>query len=189
MSVSTLVLLGLAVVWAIVLLPEVLKKFSGVRAGDSIRSFRHQLSSLERSVPGGARRRDNVIDLRDRSAAPGRTAPQQPQVPPAVRRRRQEVLGSLAAAAVLTLLCTVAFGGPFLVLHLLVDALLVAYLVLLNQANAALAGATARRSAPGVIDLRDPARDAVVGRGVRKGDGLDGAIGRVSPLGVRRIAN
>lgn len=188
MSVSTLVLLGLAVVWAIVLLPEVLKKLSGVRAGDSIRSFRNQLSSLERSVPGGSRRRDNVIDLRDRTSGPVR-ATQQPVVPPAVRRRRQEVLGSLAAAAVLSLLCTVAFGGAFLFAHLVVDALLVAYLVLLNQANAALASASARRSAPGVVDLHGPARDAIPLRGGRSADGLDGAIGRVSPLGVRRIAN
>jgi hypothetical protein len=68
---------------------------------------------------------------------------------------------------VLTLLCTVAFGGPFLVAHLLADALLVTYLVLLVQANQAQqALVPQRRSAP----LRSP------------------ALGRTEPA-ARRIAN
>ena len=49
MNVSTLIFLGLAVVWAIVLLPEVLRKLSVGRRSDSIRSFNHQLSVLHRS--------------------------------------------------------------------------------------------------------------------------------------------
>nr|HNN38951.1 hypothetical protein [Microthrixaceae bacterium] len=70
MSVSTLVLLGLAVVWAIVLLPEVLKRVSKARSGDSIQSFNSQLSSLQRRPAGGS----NVVDLRSaqRRAQPGR---------------------------------------------------------------------------------------------------------------------
>jgi hypothetical protein len=179
MSVSTLVLLGLAVVWAIVLLPEVAKKLSGVRSGDSIHSFRSQLSSLERSIPG--RRRDNVIDLRDRTqGAPVRSGAPRP-VSPALRRRRQEVIGSLAGAAVLTLLCAVAFGGAFLLLHLLADALLVAYLVLLNQAN------LARAVRPAVAPLHGTASRRNAG-GLTADHGL-GAVGRVTPVATRRIAN
>lgn len=49
------------------------------------------------------------------------------------RRRRQDVLVVLGAAAILTLLATVAFGGVFLVLHLVVDVALIAYLVALAQ--------------------------------------------------------
>lgn len=137
MNVTTLIFLGLAVVWAIVLLPEALRKFAGSRNGDSIRSFNHQLSVLDRS---GARpstapaARSNVIDLASR----GRTAGPRPSArvtPPSVRKRRQEVLTVLGAAAVLTLLGTVAFGGLFLALHLLADVLLVAYLVALVQVN------------------------------------------------------
>lgn len=174
MSVSTLVLLGLAVVWAIVLLPEAVKKFSGVRGGDSIRSFNHQLSSLQRPGSRSSSLGDgsNVIDMRTRSvsapAAPART------VSPAVRKRRQEVLTVLGAAAILTLLCTVAFGGPFLLLHLVADALLVAYVVLLAQATNA--PAPQRRTigefAPQATSVQE-----------------FGAVGRVTPVNARRIAN
>lgn len=142
MNVSTLVFLGLAVVWAIVLLPEVLRKLSGLRGADTIRSFNQQLAVLDRS--GQRRRADrglapathsNVIDLGTRSRRPVAPAPR--PVHPAVRRRRQEVLTVLGSAALLTLLCTVAFGGPFLVLHLLADALLVAYVVALARLSQA----------------------------------------------------
>lgn len=154
---STLIFLGLAVVWAIVLLPEAIKKLSKVRRSDSIRSFNHQLSVLDRS--GAARRGPtrslgrpvggaNVIDIRDRRKAVGQ-APQAARtsvaVPAAVKRRRQEVTATLAAAAVLTFLCVIAFGTAFLVVHLIADALLVGYLVLVSQANK---NAAARNSSP-----------------------------------------
>lgn len=151
MNASTLVLLGLAVVWAIVLVPELLRKISGSRGGDSIRSFNQQLSVLDRS---GARRptggdlrgsgkdlRSNVIDLRNRAsqrAAAVRQAEPAPAprpVSPAVRKRRQEVLAVLGAGSVLGLLCAVAFGGVFVLGFLLFAGLLVAYAVLLFQAN------------------------------------------------------
>ena len=47
------------------------------------------------------------------------------------QQRRQDVIVGLSAAALLTLLATVAFGGVMLYLHLLVDLLFVAYLGLL----------------------------------------------------------
>ena len=178
MSVSTLVLLGLAVVWAIVLLPEVLKKLSGVRSGDSIRSFNHQLSSLQR--PGSrsgapSAGSSNVIDMRSRAgteSAPARA------VSPGVRRRRQEILTALGAAAVLTLLCTVAFGGPFLLLHIVADLLLVAYVVALYQVTNA--PAPAARTHDGY---------AIGGRSDRAAGAEFGAVGRVTPVNARRIAN
>jgi hypothetical protein len=138
MNVTTLVFLGLAVVWGIVLLPELLRKLSGTRRSDSIRSFNQQLSVLDRSGSRSARSNDrsNVIDLR-----PARSAARRPvestarPVPMSVRKRRQEVLTVLGSAAVLTLLCTVAFGGPFLLLHIVADILLIAYVALLAQAG------------------------------------------------------
>jgi len=189
MSVSTLVLLGLAIVWAIVLLPEAIKRLSGVRGSDSIRSFNNQLSSLQR--PGGrsgagaaagsgratVSGTSNVIDMRRRS--PQSTAATRP-VAPAVRKRRQEVLATLGAAAVLTLLCTVAFGGAFLWLHLLADVLLVAYVVLLVQATNAPTAAAAPRRADGYATGA-----ASTGLSSRE----FGAIGRVTPVNARRIAN
>ncbi len=178
MNVTTLVFLGLAVVWAIVLLPEVVRKVAGSRHSDTIRSFNQQLSVLDRSGGRSGTGRSNVIDLRSREDRPERSAAA-PQVPLAVRKRRQEVLTVLGSAAVLTLICTVAFGGAFLLLHLVADALLITYVVLLNQANAA---AAARAAGPARSSLAAPAWD-------RGPDGLRTAtVGRATPA-PRRIAN
>jgi hypothetical protein len=174
MNVSTLVFLGLAVVWAIVLVPEVLRKLSGVRSSDTIRSFNQQLAVLDRSgrnrTPGrsiGARPASNVIDLGQARSASASAAVAPRPVPYSVRRRRQEILTVLAAAAVLTLLCTVAFGGAFLFLHLFADALLVAYVVLLAQAtqNAPVLRAEARSDRPAQRPVpADRMHAATVGR-------------------------
>lgn len=187
MNVSTLVFLGLAVVWAIVLLPELLRKLSGVRSSDSIRSFNQQLAVLDRS---GGRRADgpalapvstasNVIDFGSRGRARGLTAAPAPQrqVSYSVRRRRQEVLSALGAAAVLTLVCTVAFGGVFLALHLLADLLLVAYVVeLYRVSQGAPAGRAVERR---TLHSRTPLLAAHV---------QTSAVGRAMPA-TRRIAN
>ena len=166
MNVTTLVFLGLAVVWAIVLLPELARKVAGSRHSDTIRSFNQQLSVLDRS--GGRARHD------DRRPATPVARP----VPMSVRKRRQEVLTALGAAAVLTLLCTVAFGGMFFLgLHLLADVLLVTYVVLLAQAN----------SAASVRVAAGPAARA--GRPVADGAALRTAsVGRATPA-PRRVAN
>lgn len=202
MNLTTLVFLGLAVVWAVVLLPEVLRKLAGSRRSDSIRSFNHQLSVLDRSGggraggarPGAARApRSNVIDLRShvdraataaRAARPARVSTSTPltaatPVPMAVRKRRQDVITSLVAAAVLTLLCTVAFGGTFfLLLHLLADVLLVAYVVALYQVTqGAPAPAAQRRSRPAASAGADVAMDL-----------RTAPVGRTTPA-TRRIAN
>ncbi|MEX0767222.1 MAG: hypothetical protein WD029_01975 [Microthrixaceae bacterium] len=160
MNVSTLIFLGLAVVWAIVLLPEVLRKLALSRRTDSISSFNQQLSVLDRSgnrrgadLPGMPRplrtnsekstassssatglRSNNVIDLRDRKTA-GLDGSPPKKVSPAIRRRRQDVLVVLASVAMLMLLCTVAFGSVFLVPFVLSASLLVGYLILLNQST------------------------------------------------------
>jgi len=162
MNVTTLVFLGLAVVWAIVLLPEVVRKVAGGRHSDTIRSFNHQLSVLDRSA-GREASAPNVIDLRTRNTTPA-TARVVPVVPASVRKRRQDVIMVLGSAAVLTLLCTVAFGGVFLVLHLIADVLLVTYLVLLNQANQAGHAAAARQARPAWERGQDDLRTATVGR-------------------------
>jgi len=209
MSVSTLVLLGLAVVWAIVLLPEAMKRISKARSGDSIRSFNHHLSSLQRGNPhastapvrvapgrvaqgrvaqgrvaqGRGNQRDggrssNVIDLRPGlargSVAVGSRSVSPAEVHPAVRRRRQEVLTVLGSASVLTLLCSVAFGGPFLVLFLVSAALLVAYAVALFQV---MSSPQTARNLHGSVD---PLRPAHL-------DDLHGV--RISAVSPRRVAN
>lgn len=164
---STLIFLGLAVVWAVVLLPEAVKRFSRMRRSDSIRSFNHQLLALDRSGPStGGPARDlrsvpsrhgnqggplsaldnNVIDLRPaqggttgRASRPNSESVHARQISPAVRRRRQEITATLVAAVVLTLLCLLAFGRAFLVPQLIADVLLATYLYLVAQANRAIA--------------------------------------------------
>jgi hypothetical protein len=66
-----------------------------------------------------------------------RTAPQIANAAPrratrgSAHQRRQDVIVTLSAAALLSLLATVAFGGAVLYLHLLIDLLFVGYLGLL----------------------------------------------------------
>ncbi len=194
MNVSTLIFLGLAVVWAIVLLPEVLRKLSVGRRTDSIRSFNHQLSVLHRSgnrrgadLPGMPRpvslnsssarnSSSNVIDLRDRSnAAAAQTS--QAKISPSVRRRRQDVLVVLGAIAVLTLLCTVAFGSVFLVPFMLSAALLVGYVFLLNQAN----------QSAGMVQQRAQ-RSGLVPASSLPSSLQTSTVGRATPA-PRRVAN
>ena len=194
MNVSTLIFLGLAVVWAIVLLPELLRKLSVGRRTDSIRSFNHQLSVLHRSgnrrgadLPGmprpvslnASRARtssNNVIDLRDRSNPAGAQT-SQAKISPSVRRRRQDVLVVLGAIAVLTLLCTVAFGSVFLVPFMLSAALLVGYVFLLNQAN----------QSAGMVQQRAQ-RSGLVPASSLPSSLQTSTVGRATPA-PRRVAN
>jgi hypothetical protein len=212
---SKLIIVGLIIVWAIVLLPDVLQRVSRTRRSDSIGSFSSQLSSLGRAN-GNRRSHDNVIDLRTRSAlqqpaprslvsAPasgggGRPAPPADRFPsdlaprpdgesprgvsPAVRKRRQEVLMTLGSLSVLTLLATVAIGGAFLVLHLLVDVLLITYLVLLAQVMAVVPPAVARPRTQSLAPLSplDNLRSPVI-------DLRTGSVGQAVPVAARRIAN
>lgn len=140
--ISKLVIVGLVLVWGAVLLPDLLSRISKGRRSDTIRSFNTQLSSLGRSAP--VQRGDNVIDLRSRRPAPvvatGRvgTVGSAPRpVSAATRKRRQDVLVALGAAALVTLLATVAFGGVFLYIHLACDVAMAAYLIALQRAGAA----------------------------------------------------
>jgi hypothetical protein len=130
-----LVLVILAGIWAAVLLPPYLQNRSESRPADSISNFRNQLSVLERrstmvvpgtvpgssSVPGapGAVRTARPVSL-DR----GRLARAE------AKRRRRDILVTLLAAAGLTLVLGVLMP-QVLLLHLLIDVLLVAYVSLL----------------------------------------------------------
>ena len=198
MNPSTLIFLGLAVVWAVVLLPELFRKMSGSRSSDSIRSFNQQLSVLHRSgtrrgadLPGMGRPaglnspRSNVIDLRRPAGGPVTNRGLSPQglastdaprgVPTSVKKRRQEVLTVLGSAAVLTLLCTVAFGGVFFLGAFVVACgLLVAYVALLAQLNQA-----PRTNQAAIRNTSAPSLSA----GMRTA-----TVGRATPA-PRRIAN
>jgi hypothetical protein len=127
--VTLLVLFILAVIWLAVLLPPYLQNRSESRPADSISSFQHQLSVLERRAnPVGAR-----------SATPRSRYPTHQSTPRTsrdeARKRRRDVLFTLAGAAGITFLLAFMMGGRVWGLHLLCDVLLAGYTCLLAQAN------------------------------------------------------
>ena len=201
---SKLIIAGLVIVWAVVLLPDLLRRLSSGRRSDTIGSFRSQLSSLGRtnasrnhgmsaSLSQSLSSRSagsNVIDLRTRAPHGADPVVRRPPravrpaaaanrpVPRHVRKRRQDVLVTLGSAAVLTLLATVAFGGPFLYLQLLVDVLLIAYLLLLAQVSGVqpvVSAPQARREDLAPLSPLDSLRT--------------GSVGAATPVEQRRLAN
>lgn len=133
---SLVVLLILAVVWAVFLVPQVLRARAEKTPADSIGAFRNQLSVLERATPGLPRHRIA------RSAAalpvlhgPVGYRPRSVSQKELVRRRRTNILLGLLGTASVSLLLAVLLGGMLLQLHLGVDLLLVAYCGLLVRAR------------------------------------------------------
>jgi hypothetical protein len=129
------VLVVLAVVWAVVLIPPWLRNRAEGRPGDSIGAFHRQLTTLERTGP---------------ETAPPRNSPESRSLPVArppsararVRRRRRGVMLVLAAAMLSTLMLSFVPGlRPVLVAHAVVDVLFVVYVALLIR----LRGLTAER--------------------------------------------
>jgi hypothetical protein len=140
-------LLILAVVWAVVLVPPWLRSRADARPADSITAFHHRLTVLERTGPVGTRR---VPMLGHRPEARGfvpiarRPAPRTTQVAAmssrarTQRRRRDIFVGMLAAMVTSLVLGFVPSLRILWVVHVLVDAMFVTYVALLvhmrNQA-------------------------------------------------------
>jgi hypothetical protein len=126
-----LVLFILAVIWAAVLLPPYLQNRSESRPADSISSFQRQLSVLER--------RSVVVNPALQRSNPSRTytasAPMMRIGRSEAKKRRRDVLFTLAGTAAVTLLLAFMLGGLVWGLHLACDLLLGAYVVLLAQAQ------------------------------------------------------
>jgi len=128
--VTLLVLFILAVIWAAVLLPPYLQNRSESRPADSISSFQRQLSVLEQ--------RTVVVNPSLQRTAAGRSL--QYDVAPSMRlsrneakKRRRDVLFTLAGAAGVTFLMALMLGGPVWGLNLVCDLLLGGYVLLLIQ--------------------------------------------------------
>jgi hypothetical protein len=134
--VTFVVLFLLAVVWAIYL-ASWLRSRSEQRSVNSITSFNKHLSVLERTTPG----RNGHATVAVRPPPSGLPPGYGPMVRRSVmtldeaRKRRRDVLYSLGGAALVTLALAFAAGGMLLVLHLGVDALLAAYVVLLARSQ------------------------------------------------------
>jgi hypothetical protein len=138
--VTIVVLLILAIVWAVVLVPPWLRNRSESRPSDSISSFRRQLSVLERTTPGAI---PGATPLRRPPPAP--VAPPAPYVHPAIarrqraiaakrlaRKRRRDIFTGLLVLMVATLgLSFVPSLQVLRTVHLVLDVLFVAYVALL----------------------------------------------------------
>ena len=144
---SLVVLVILAVVWAVFLLPQLFRA-RAERSIDSIGTFRHQLSVLERTTPAGSA---SVTRLRP---------PHRPQASAAIRpvarsarmatatarphhtgraiarKRRREVLCALLVAMGASLvLSLIPALRMMLVVHLVIDVLFAGYVALLVRAR------------------------------------------------------
>jgi len=140
--ITLLTILFLVAMWVAVLAaPLVQNRGQGSRSGDSIKSFQRQLATLERTGGRqrlGVRRGPRPVVL----AAPlGRTPtrpsaasiPSRPSGSQVAAARRRRVFTSLTATALLTLALAFLLGGVFVWAHLLCDALLAGYVVLVFQ--------------------------------------------------------
>lgn len=122
---TLLVVVILAVIWAAVLVPPYLQNRRESRPADSISTFRNQLSVLERrasSVQPGVLAQPGRVVSPVRS--PARVARME------AKKRRRDILVTLLAAAGLTLLLGL-LAPSVLLLHLVIDVLLAAYVALL----------------------------------------------------------
>lgn len=142
-SVTTLlVLVILGLIWAAVLVPPYLQNRREHRPGDSIASFRHQLSVLERATPEGRMRHDARTEWAPQNVAYAPVAPARPvvvrqpslqsrAVGGSARKRRRDVFLTLLAAVPVTFLLAVAMGGMVWMLQLAVDVAFLGYVGLL----------------------------------------------------------
>ena len=126
---SPLVLLILAVVWAIFLVPQLVRARAEKTPSDSIGAFRAQLSVLERATPAVTGRRSSSPGHYGRQVAASRRQE--------AARRRRDVLAALVVAMAATFL--LGMLPPFrmlLTLHVALDVLFFAYVGLLARARA-----------------------------------------------------
>lgn len=126
------VLVILAVLWAVVLVPPLLRSRSEARRSDSVGDFTYRLGVLSKT--GG----HSTSVPRRAGTRPARPvgAPGAPAYRPttAAQRRRRDVLLTLAVGAMLTLGLAAGTGlGAVWVVHLLIDALLLVYVVALAR--------------------------------------------------------
>ena len=142
-----MLLLILAVVWAVVLVPPWLRSRADARPADSISAFRHRLTVLERTGPVGTRRVPMLSHRPDvhgfvpiaRRPGPRATAMSAMSARARTQRRRRDIFVGMLAAMVTSLVLGFIPALRILwVVHLLVDAMFVSYVALLvhvrNQA-------------------------------------------------------
>lgn len=161
-----MVLVVLAIVWAAVLIPPMLRARAEGSPADSIGNFRHQLKVLQRAAPRA------VAPANTLTARPAYRAPQavptyrlaRTFTPESSRRartlrRRRDVLFALMAGMGLTFLLALLPGfGMLWGAHLLIDAAFVAYIAMLvRMRNVAAEREMKLRFLPGAAVQQEPA--------------------------------
>lgn len=137
---TIVLVLLIALGWTAWLVPRWLQHRREVHPGGSIDAFHRQLSTLsalDRTTTGPVGEPGAVLALRSVHPAP-LARPVRRLAPPSrreLRQRRREVLFALLAAAGLTFAPALVLGSVALYANLLVDAALVAYVVLLVRAQ------------------------------------------------------
>lgn len=149
---SLVVLVILAIVWAVFLLPQLFRA-RAERSNDSIGAFRRQLSVLERTSPvsqGSVTRFRPAMDARQHPVARPRATPQRRPTGASrsaaarphhagrqlARKRRRDVFcGLLVAMGATLVLGLVPALRMVLVLHVVIDLLFVGYVALLVRAR------------------------------------------------------
>ena len=151
----TLVLLGLAGLWAVVLVPPALRALSRFgRSSDSVGSFRNNMTVLGGATPAGRVGRTPL-------GAPAPTVGSRPRTRAEVRKRRRDVLVGLLAVSGLLLVVAVVVGGAAWMAWLVSAGLLAGYVALLVQLKAAAAEREVKvaflpsGAAPDVVHLED----------------------------------
>lgn len=132
MTVVVILVIGLA--WVAFLGPTILRARNRQGRSDSVGDFHHRLTQLGRTNGrhAGHREKSNGLSLQRPMFAPSASASRRPMS--AVQKRRRDILLVLAGAAGVTLLAAVAARStPLILLNLLADAALVAYVYMLVQ--------------------------------------------------------
>ena len=120
-----MVLVVLALVWAVVLVSQHVRNRAETRPGDSVGAFQRQLSILERTSPAQVEARAALESARQAHPSARRKAV-------AARKRRKDVLCGLLVAVVTSLALGFVPGlGVLHGLHLVFDVLFGAYVALL----------------------------------------------------------
>lgn len=145
-----LALLILGILWSVLLLPPLMRRvpaMASLSAKDPVSGFSNQLSRLERPV--GAAGVSNRADSSDSNEA------LLPVSSLAAARRRRDVVGSLFALALFTLIASTVLGRPALIAHIVVDLVLIAFL-------AAMYRRSQLRSSPTAVVTQLPTRTRLV---------------------------
>lgn len=130
--ITLLIIIFLVAMWAAVLAAPLLQSRGQqqFRGGDSIKTFQRQLATLDRR--GGDFLGGSLTGARPASLTQQMRAPQvrRASASQLAAQRRRRVFTLLTSTAVLSLALAFLLDGPFVWVHLLVDGLLAAYVVL-----------------------------------------------------------